>query len=78
MQLKLAFPPNQQTTDYTVAIYCYINTEQSALLGCSGFTQLHELYNYNNDCSTVLKVSVSATSIRCIGSMFQSLIVLEK
>ena len=29
-------------------------------------------------CSSVLKVSVSVTSIRCIDSMFQSLTVLEK
>ena len=53
-------------------------TEQSALLVCSGFILSYKLYNYNKDCSSVLKVSVSVTSIRCTDSLFQSLIVLEK
>ena len=58
-------------------IMIIIITEQSALLVCSDLPK-HMQHNYNNDCSPVLKMSASATSIRSTGKEFQSLIVFEK
>ena len=55
-----------------IIIIIIIITKQSALLVCSG---LHT-YNYNNDWSSFLKESVSVSSIRFMGSLFQSFIVL--
>ena len=54
-----------------------IITEQSALLVWSDVPKYMQ-HNYNNDCSPVLEMSASATSIRSTGNVFQSLIVLEK
>ena len=60
-----------------VLIMVMIITEQSALLVCSDLPKYMQ-HNYNNDCSPVLKMSASATSIRSTGKEFQSLIVFQK
>ena len=54
-----------------------IIAEQSALLVYSDLPKYMQ-HNYNNDCSPVLKMSASTTSIRSTGKEFQSLTVLEK